>query len=344
MTMNPAVTQFPSWISPEIIPGLPFRWYGLMYLVAFGITYLLFRWQVRREKLLWSEDEIANFFLVAILGLIVGARLLGTFLYEPTGLYWRKPWLVIWPFDEAGRFTGFQGMSYHGGALGLIVSTLIYARKRKLDYMEWADRIAVSVPLGYTFGRLGNFINGELWGKVTAGRLGMVFPHAERFPASEEWVQAVARKAGMVLDAARVNLPRHPSQLYEAFFEGIVLWLVLWLVVRPRKPYKGFSVGAYIIGYGVIRFVIEYFREPDSGLGYIIKLGDPAAPIHTFTTLWNFSMGQILCFLMIVGGVVFLLCMKKASERAAAAAAVQAQANAPDRRRKEARKLRKKLS
>lgn len=342
--MNPAVTQFPAWISPEIIPGLPFRWYGLMYLVAFGITYLLFQRQVRQEKLDWSEDDRANFFLFAILGLIIGARLLGTFLYEPTGLYWRKPWLVIWPFDETGRFVGFQGMSFHGGLLGLVAGSMIYARKRGLDYLEWADRIAVSVPLGYTFGRLGNFINGELWGKVTSGPMGMVFPHAERFSASEAWVREVAEKAGLVLDSARVNLPRHPSQLYEAFFEGVVLWLILWFLVRPRRPYKGFSVGAYLIGYGVIRFFIEYFREPDSGLGYIIKLGDPSAPIHTFTTPWNFSMGQILCFLMIAAGAGFLFYRKKASLREKAEQSLRSEARDPSRRKKEARKLRKKLS
>ncbi len=342
--MTPLYTLFPSWISPEIIPGLPFRWYGLMYLVAFGITYLLFQRQVRREKLGWSEDEVSNFFLAAILGLILGARLFGTFLYEPTGLYWRKPWLVIWPFDEAGRFTGFQGMSFHGGLVGVVVGTVIYARRKALDYWEWADRMAVSVPLGYTFGRLGNFINGELWGKVTSGRLGMVFPHAERFPTSESWVREVAEKAGMALDSARINLPRHPSQLYEAFFEGIVLWVVMWFLVRPRRPYKGFAVGAYLIGYGAIRFVIEYFREPDSGLGYILKFGDPNAPIHTFTTLWNFSMGQILCFLMIAAGVGFLAWRKNASVREAAAArTVRGGSGDPSRRKREARKLRRKI-
>ena len=340
--MNALVTQFPTWISPEIIPGLPFRWYGLMYLVAFGITYLLFQRQVRREKLGWTEDDVSGFFLAAILGLILGARLFGTFLYEPTGLYWRKPWLVIWPFDETGRFVGFQGMSFHGGLVGVVALTLVYARRHKLDYMEWADRIAVSVPLGYTFGRLGNFINGELWGKVTAGPLGMVFPHAERFSSSEPWVRSVADRAGMVLGTARVNLPRHPSQLYEAFFEGIVLWLVLWFLVRPRRPFKGFAVGAYLIGYGVIRFFIEYLREPDSGLGYIIKLGDPNAPIHTFTTPWNFSMGQILCFLMIAAGAAFLVYRKGASKKEAAAAA-RPGAEDSARRRKEARKLHRKL-
>ncbi len=342
--MNPAYVQYPSWISPEIIPGLPFRWYGVMYLVAFGITYLLFQWQVRKEKLTWSEDDIANFFLATILGLILGARLFGTFLYEPTGLYWRKPWLVFWPFDETGRFTGLQGMSFHGGLVGVVAGSLIYAKRRGLDYLEWADRIALAAPLGYTFGRLGNFINGELWGKVSTGPLGMVFPHAERFPSSEPWVRVAAEKAGMALDAARINLPRHPSQLYEGFFEGIVLWLVLWFLVRPRRPYKGFPIGVYLIGYGVVRFFIEYVREPDSGLGYILKLGNPSAPVHTFTTFWNFSMGQILCFLMIAAGAAFLAYRGKAHARELTARTARTDAQDPGRRRKEARKLRKKLS
>ena len=175
--------------------------------------------------------------------------------------------------------------------------------------------IAVSVPLGYTFGRLGNFINAELWGKVSTAPWAMIFPGARRFPASLDWVRDVARKTGVALDGAMINLPRHPSQLYEALFEGVFLWLVLWFVVRPRRPFKGFAVGAYIAGYGLVRFVIEYFREPDADLGYIIKLGDPTASIHLYSTPLNFSMGQLLCFLMIVGGIGFIAIRAGVSRR-----------------------------
>ncbi len=304
-----AAIQFPSWIHPEILPffpQLPLRWYGLMYLVGFGITYLLFKYQVRKRKLDYSDDDISGFFLAGIVGLIIGARLLGTLLYDPTGIYWRKPWLIFWPFGEGGRFTGFMGMSFHGGFIGLVIGVMMYSKRLKLDFLAWADMLAVSVPLGYTFGRLGNFINGELWGKVSAAPWAMVFPGAKRFPASAAWVRDIAERAGIAIEGTLVNLPRHPSQLYEALFEGIVLWLVLWFLVRPRMPFKGFAVGAYVTGYGMVRFVLEYFREPDADLGYIIRLGDPAASIHLYTTPLNFSMGQLLCFLMIVGGLGFI--------------------------------------
>ncbi|MBU0927651.1 MAG: prolipoprotein diacylglyceryl transferase [Spirochaetes bacterium] len=315
-----AAVQFPTWIHPEILPFLPqfpLRWYGLMYLVAFGITYLLFKYQVKERGLGYSADDISGFFLAGIVGLIIGARLFGTLLYDPSGIYWRKPWLIFWPFGEGGRFTGFMGMSFHGGFIGAVVGFFIYAKRTRLDFLEWADMIAVSVPLGYTFGRLGNFINAELWGKVSAAPWAMVFPRADRFPASQAWVRDIAQKAGIALDGAMINLPRHPSQLYEALFEGVILWLVLWFAVRPRKTFKGFAVGAYIAGYGLVRFFIEYFREPDADLGYIIRLGDPSASIHVYSTPLNFSMGQILCALMIVGGLGFIAVMGRSSRRRA---------------------------
>ncbi|TFG83499.1 MAG: prolipoprotein diacylglyceryl transferase [Spirochaetales bacterium] len=326
-----AAIQFPSWLKPEILPFLPnfpLRWYGLMYLVAFGITYLLFRRQVRVRKLGYSDDDVSGFFLAAILGLILGARLFGTLLYDTSGLYWSKPWLIFWPFAETGQFTGFRGMSFHGGFLGVVVGTVIYARRKKIDYLQWADMMAISAPLGYTFGRLGNFINGELWGKVSVAPWAMYFPDATRFPANEPWVRDVADKVGLVVNQAMVNLPRHPSQLYEALFEGVFLWLILWFVVRPRSPFKGFGTGAYIVGYGAIRFIIEYFREPDADLGYIIKLGDPNASFHIYSTPLNFSMGQLLCFLMIVGGSLFIWYRSSASRREASLLAVASQERA----------------
>ncbi len=313
-----AAVQFPSWIHPEILPffpQFPLRWYGLMYLVGFAITYLLFKYQVKKRTLGYSDDDISGFFLAGIIGLIIGARLFGTLLYDPSGIYWRKPWLIFWPFGEGGTFTGFMGMSFHGGFVGLVVGVLIYSKRLRLDFLQWADMIAVAAPLGYTFGRLGNFINAELWGKVSTAPWAMVFPAARRFPSSLGWVREVAQKTGIALDGALVNLPRHPSQLYEALFEGIFLWLVLWFMVRPRNPFKGFAVGAYVAGYGIVRFVIEYFREPDADLGYIIKLGDPDASIHLYSTPLNFSMGQLLCLLMIIGGLGFIAVRWRLSKR-----------------------------
>jgi len=313
----PAFIDFPAWLKPEIIPGLPFRWYGLMYVLAFGTTWLLFRHESHRIGASWSDDEGAGFFFAAIAGIILGGRLAGTLIYEPTDYYWRKPWFIFWPFDETGAFVGFQGMSFHGGFVGVIVATLIWCRVKKKGWWKMADIVAMATPLGYTLGRLGNFINGELWGKVTTAPWGIVFPYAEKFPAKEQWVQDAAAKVGIPLGSMNdmVNLPRHPSQLYEALFEGLLLWAVLWLVVRKRKPYDGFAVGAYTIGYGFVRFFVEYFREPDSGLGYILPWGDPEGPTYLFTTPFNFSMGQILCAMMIAAGIVILVVRRKASIR-----------------------------
>lgn len=306
----PLAVQFPTWIHPEIFPflhGFPLRWYGLMYLVAFGITYLLVKAQVKKQKLGYSDDDISGFFLAMITGLILGARLFGTLLYDTSGIYWQKPWLIFWPFGEGGRFTGFMGMSYHGGFLGAITGGIIYTKIKKFSFLELGDMVAVSVPLGYTFGRLGNFINAELWGKVSDAPWAMIFPGARLFPTSLPWVREFAEKIGLSLEGAMINLPRHPSQLYEAIFEGIVLWLILWFVVRKIKPFKGFAIAAYIFGYGFFRFFIEYFREPDADLGYIIKLGNPDASIHLYSGPFNFSMGQLLCFFMMSGAVLFLI-------------------------------------
>jgi len=315
--MMAAMLEFPAWLKPEIIPGLPFRWYGLMYVLAFGTAWFLFRFESKRLGKPWSEELAANFFLWAIVGVLLGGRLAGTLIYEPTDYYWRRPWFILWPFDETGRFVGYQGMSFHGGLAGVIAATLVWCKVKKEKWLAWADIIAMAAPLGYTFGRLGNFINGELWGKVTSAPWGMVFPYAERFSARETWVQEIAAKVGITLNSMNdvVNLPRHPSQLYEAIFEGLALWVLLWLVVRKRRPFEGFASGVYVVGYGLVRFVIEYFREPDSGLGYIIRLGNPDAPTYTFTTLLNFSMGQILCFIMIAGGLLFLNTQKRNSLR-----------------------------
>ncbi len=297
---------FPDWIKPEIIPGLPVRWYGLMYLLAFGVTFLLFQRQNKKESLEISDDDVSNLFFYLILGLILGARLMSALVYDTTGMYWRKPWLIFWPF-MGGQFVGLQGMSYHGGLVGAVLGGLIFSSRKKWYFPAMADRILLGVPLGYTFGRLGNFINGELYGRVTTSKLGIVFPHAERFSSDLQWVRDTAAVIGMDISSmAMVNLPRHPSQLYEAFSEGILLWLFLWFVVRKRKKFEGQITGWYLIGYGAARFVIEYFREPDEGLDFPILLGDPS-PNYLFSSLLNFTTGQIFCFLMILSGILCLL-------------------------------------
>ena len=297
---------FPEWLKPEIIPGLPVRWYGLMYLLAFGVTYLLFRRQMKEESLEISDDDVSNLFFSLILGLILGARLFSALIYDTSGIYWQKPWLIFWPFS-GGHFTGLQGMSYHGGLVGAITGGLIFCLKNKWYFPAMSDRILLGVPLGYTFGRLGNFINGELFGRVTTSSVGIVFPHARRFSPDESWVIDMAGKIGMDISSlTAVNLPRHPSQLYEAFAEGILLWALLWFVLRNRKHFEGAVTGWYLIGYGFFRFIIEYFREPDEGLDFPILLGDPS-PNYVLSSLFNFTTGQIFCFLMILSGVILLV-------------------------------------
>ena len=297
--------QFPTWLTPEIIPGLPLRWYGLMYLLAFACTYFLFRYRVRKESLSIDTDEILNLFFWCIVGVLIGGRLLAVTIYDTTGRYLQRPWLVFWPFEN-GRFVGIQGMSYHGGLLGAIVASVIYLRVRKHNILDWTDLIAASAPLGYTFGRVGNFINGELYGRATTAPWGVLFPNANTIPASEPWARDIALRVGIeVTDSSQLlNLPRHPSQLYEAFFEGIFLWVLLWFVLGRMKLFRGALTAAYLIGYGVFRFFIEYFRQPDVGLGYAVRFSSRSNPSELYVTPFNFTTGQVLCILMVVGGLI----------------------------------------
>jgi phosphatidylglycerol:prolipoprotein diacylglycerol transferase len=309
---------FPSWLNPEIIPGFPFRWYGLMYAFAFGTAFLLYRRQVRERNFPMSEDELSGLFTWGILALILGARIFSTMVYEAGGIYSREPWLVFWPFRN-GKFTGFQGMSYHGGVIGGILSIIIYSKVKKFDYREIGDMFAASIPLGYTFGRLGNFINGELYGRITASPLGMIFPDGGISPADRNFavIRQGAEQMGLtaITGAGGVlNYPRHPSQLYEMFFEGIVLWAVIWFF-RNRKPFKAFLITLYLSGYGLVRFFIEYFREPDADLGYPIKLTESSLPTALSHPAFNFSTGQILCFLMILLGLLWLLIASRLKDR-----------------------------
>ncbi len=298
--------NFPSWLKPEIIPNLPFRWYSVMYIVAFAIAYILFKKQVKERNFPMIDDDILNLFFWGIIGLILGARIFYMFVYAASVEYLLKPWLIFWPFQD-GQFVGLQGMSYHGGAIGCLLGVIMYTTRKKFDLREIGDMVTTAIPLGYTFGRLGNFINGELYGRVTSSPIGMIFPHARPFSARLEWVRNIAEQSGIAVpnSNALINLPRHPSQLYEAFFEGIVLFCILWFL-RKRKPMKGFLMGLYFIGYGFFRFIIEYFREPDSDLGYRIELAPSNIPPALFSSVWNFSTGQILCFLMIAGGLIWI--------------------------------------
>jgi phosphatidylglycerol:prolipoprotein diacylglycerol transferase len=341
--------QFPSWLKPEIIPGLPVRWYGLMYIVAFGVAFFLYRRQVRERKFPMTEDELSGLFFWGILALVVGARIFSILVYEADDTYRKAPWLVFWPFRN-GAFTGFQGMSYHGGVIGGITAILIYSARKKFDYREIGDMFAASIPLGYTFGRLGNFINGELFGRITSGPLGIIFPNGGIYQGDKnfEVIREGAEKLGLPVDllpGGILNLPRHPSQLYEAFFEGIFLWAVIWFF-RNRKPFKGFLITLYLSGYGLVRFFIEYFREPDAGLGYRIQLVKTDLPPALSHPLLCFSTGQILSFIMIAVGLAWAFIAMGLPNHEPVRVYPPAGETAPqvsDEEKKQARKNRRKL-
>jgi phosphatidylglycerol:prolipoprotein diacylglycerol transferase len=318
-----------------------------MYIFAFGTAFLVYRRQVKERNFPMSDDTLSSLFGWGIFALLVGARLFSTLIYHGDATYWLKPWLIFWPFQN-GRFTGLQGMSYHGGAFFGLASVVIFAKVKKLSFREIGDMFAAAIPLGFTFGRLGNFANAELYGRATASPIGMIFPNAEKLPVSQSWVVEIAEKTGIDITGALVNLPRHPSQLYEALFEGVVLWAIIWFF-RSRKPFKGFLVGLYFLGYGVFRFFIEYFREPDSHIGYPIQLIPNDLPAAYYHPPLSFSTGQILCFIMILFGVTWLIIASRLPNREVTyiydgtAPAPQINKDEAEAERKRQRKLRKKL-
>lgn len=266
--------HLPEHMDPVIFQIGTFRlqYYGLMYLVAFAFTYGLAAYRLKREDRFPIDiEQLQGLITALILGLIVGARI-GYVIFYNFSYYLRHPLEIILPFQFSGgfHFTGISGMSYHGGLIGVVIAALIFVRKNHLSFLDMADLIVPCIPLGYTFGRLGNFINGELYGRVTTHAIGMFFPLA---PGPER---------------------RHPSQLYEAFFEGIVLFVILWSI-KGRVKTRGAMLALYLMGYGIARFFIEYARQPDAQLGFVF---------------FSFSMGQMLCMAMVLAGGGLLLYLR----------------------------------
>jgi phosphatidylglycerol:prolipoprotein diacylglycerol transferase len=263
--------HLPGKISPVIleIGPLSLRWYGMMYLVAFVVVYFMTRYRLRTEdRFHLSGQQVNDLMTAMIVGLILGARFGYVVFYNPS-YYLAHPLEILLPFDFSNglRFVGIAGMSYHGGLIGVVIASLWYCAKTRLNFWEVSDLFVPVIPLGYTFGRLGNFINTELYGRVTRKAIGMIFP-----------------------DAPGTGL-RHPTQLYEAFFEGIFLFLLLWSLRKMKLPVGGL-LAIYLAGYGTVRFFIEFFREPDAHIGFVFL---------------SFTMGQILCAAMIGGGALLLL-------------------------------------
>lgn len=214
---------------------LSVRWYGLMYVVAFAAFILLGRLRVRsRPDTRWTTAELDDLLFWGVLGVVIGGRLGQVLFYEP-GYYLAHPEdiLAVWK----------GGMSFHGGLIGVLLALTYHARKTGRRFLEVGDFVAPLVPVGLMFGRIGNFINGELWGRAADPGL----PWAMIFPQAGD------------------HLPRHPSQLYQAGLEGLALFIILWLYTARLRP-LGAASGLFLIGYGVFRFIAEYFRSPDAGI------------------------------------------------------------------------------
>jgi phosphatidylglycerol---prolipoprotein diacylglyceryl transferase len=250
-------------IHPQIDPvaiaigPLAVRWYGLMYLAAFGIAFVLARGRIKQGKSgSISFAAFDDLFFFCILGVVLGGRLGYVLFYKP-GYYFSHP-LEIFAVWQGG-------MSFHGGFLGVLLAMLYIARKYGIRWLVLTDFIAPLIPPGLAAGRIGNFINGELWGRVTDVPWGMVF-----------------RGAG--------PLARHPSQLYQFALEGVLLFFILWLYSAKPRPMGAVSA-MFLIGYGVLRFSAEFFREPDDFLGLLA---------------FNLSMGQWLSLPMILAGIAML--------------------------------------
>ncbi len=243
-------------IDPIIFEVGPIRvgWYGLMYVLGFLASYLLVRYQIRKKDVDLSKTEVENLYFYLIVGLMIGARL-GYVLFYDLKVY------LADPFEIVAIWHG--GMSFHGGLIGVLLVGIFFSWKHRKSFWKIADLVIVTAPIGLGLGRIGNFINGELYGRVTEVPWGMIFP-----------------KGG--------PLPRHPSQLYESALEGGVLFLILWFMKDKKLPTGGL-LAIFLFAYGVFRFLVEFVREPDAHLGFI---------------LGPFTMGQILTSFMIVGGVV----------------------------------------
>lgn len=224
---------------PDISPiafrlgPLAVHWYGLMYLIGFASAWFLARWRAHQRED-WTSEQVADLIFYCAIGAILGGRLGYMFLYNFPNFI-RNPLILFKIWDG--------GMSFHGGLIGVMIAVGFFSRKVHKRYFEVGDFLAPLAPIGLAAGRLGNFINGELWGRVTDVPWAMVFP-----------------KAG--------PLPRHPSQLYEFFLEGVVLFAILWTFSSKPRPRMSVS-GLFLLCYGCFRFFLEFFRQPDPQIGFI---------------------------------------------------------------------------
>ena len=247
------------------IGPLAVRWYGLMYLLGFIGFLLLGKLRARDQWRGLTKQDIDDLLFFGVLGVIVGGRLGYVMFYKP-GYYFSHPLeiFMIWK----------GGMASHGGIIGVITVMFLFARSRAKPFLQVADFVVPLIPQGLAFGRIGNFINGELWGRPADPH---VWPWAMIFPQAGD------------------NIPRHPSQIYEFLLEGVLLFVILWIYSRKPRP-VGTVSALFLIGYGVLRIIAEFAREPDAFLGLLA---------------FDFSMGQWLSLPMIVIGVVLFIYAKR---------------------------------
>ena len=240
------------------------RWYGAMYVLGFVAAYFLIGRQRRAREIGLTDGVTQDLIFYLAVGLVLGARLgyLAFYQYPNAMDYLRQPLEII--------ATWHGGMSFHGGFLGCLLAGVLFSRRRRLPFWAVADSVIVTAPIGLAAGRIGNFINGELYGRPSQVPWAMVFPHAG-------------------------PLARHPSQLYEALLEGLILFAILWWL--RRRPFRdGMMVAFFLFFYGCFRFLLEFFREPDAQLGFV---------------LGPFSMGQVLCLLMIASALLLAIVLAR---------------------------------
>ncbi|MCI2809140.1 prolipoprotein diacylglyceryl transferase [Eoetvoesiella caeni] len=255
--------QYPQFdpIAIQIGP-VAVHWYGLMYLIGFALVWVLGRWRIKQGLSDLSFQDLEDLIFYCVLGVVIGGRLGYVIFYQPSQ-YLAHPIEVFYLWQG--------GMSFHGGLIGVVLVLLLFARKKKRHLLEIGDFIAPLIPLGLAAGRLGNFINGELWGRPTTLPWGMVFPQTGD------------------------GIARHPSQLYEMGLEGLALFAILWWFARKPRPLGQVSA-VFLMGYGIFRFLVEFTRAPDAFLGLLTG---------------GLSMGQLLSLpMIIIGAIIFFRARK----------------------------------
>lgn len=277
-------------INPIAIP-LPFwphgiHWYGLMYLLAFGVAWWMGTLRIRAGRLPGiDENGFGDLLFYGMLGVVLGGRV-GYVLFYAFDEFLKQP-LFLFKINEGG-------MSFHGGMLGVMIAAAWWSRARRLHFFDTMDFVAPLVPVGLGFGRLGNYIGGELWGKLTGGQWGVIFPRSDLGPYSNLPMEELRKlHASGVLDA----YARHPSQLYQAAWEGVVMFLALYVYSRKPRPRYAVS-GVFALLYGAFRFLVEFVRVPDEKLGYL-AFG------------WV-TMGQVLSLPLILVGLALLWLSRRA--------------------------------